>query len=216
MKTYRQFSLLFLGVILMTFTAISPAMAATNQANDPGGGGITLTASGNVTITSATLSLVKAVYTTGGSCLATDNADATCNGGATAVSVPAGTQLDFVIYVKNTSAITATNVRFRDLIRDVTAGADYFTYSVGTIQYDNSQDAATSTLADIYTAVSSGTAQTDAFDGSTQVDEFCAIDTTVSPDNLLCGGDASSPDNDQIDLIADRTFAIIFRVTKTD
>ena len=72
--------------------------AAVNQATDPGGGGVSLTNSGNVTVTSATLQLMKQVWDLAGSnCLASIPADATCNSSATSITVPAGTALKFLI-----------------------------------------------------------------------------------------------------------------------
>jgi hypothetical protein len=89
------------------------------QATDPGGGGVTLAASGAVTVNSAALQLVKQVWTTAGACLASSPADATCNGSATTATVAAGTPLKFVIFVKNTTALALSDVRFQDAL-DIT------------------------------------------------------------------------------------------------
>src|SRR5712691_8321297 len=106
--------------------------AAVNQATDPGGGGVSLTNSGNVTVTSATLQLVKQVWDSAGSnCLASIPADATCNSSATSITVPTGTTLKFLIYVKNTSDVSLSDVRIQDLLDDTATG---FTYTASSVK----------------------------------------------------------------------------------
>ncbi|MDH3975103.1 MAG: hypothetical protein OEV42_12555 [Deltaproteobacteria bacterium] len=183
--------------------------AATNEATYPGGGDIPLVNSGIVTVLSTNLQLVKAVFDLAGNCLASSPADANCNSSATSVAVGTGTELKFIIYLRNTSIVAATNIRFQDLLDDVE-----FTYIAGSIMYDASQFD-TATVAAIFTAIdTTGTVQTDAFDGSLAVNEFAGIDTAASPDNLLVGGDTLAPDNDTVNIPANRTFAILFRAFK--
>ena len=80
------------------------AWAATNQATDPGGGGVSLSSSGTITINAAALSIGKEARDLDGNDL-----------GATA-TVPSGVQFYFVLYVDNTSSVDITDVRFVDAI----------------------------------------------------------------------------------------------------
>lgn len=78
--------------------------AATNQATDPGGGGVSLTASNTVTVNAAALAISKEMRDLSGNDL-----------GATA-TIPSGTKFYFVLYVDNTTSIDLTDVRFIDSI----------------------------------------------------------------------------------------------------
>jgi uncharacterized repeat protein (TIGR01451 family) len=179
-------------------------MAATNQATDPGGGGVALTASGAVTVNSAALQLVKQVWTTAGACLASSPADATCNGSATTVTVPMNTQLKFVIFVKNATNLALNDVRFQDVLDISPTG---FTYVAGTLKYDGNQlDTATS--AQIYTAVDGGTPETDAVDAG--VGRYASI---TGGSNLTVGAVVGQA-NAALGVSANRTFALEFQARK--
>ncbi len=78
--------------------------AATNQATDPGGGGVSLTSSNTVTVNAAALAIAKEMRDLSGN-----------NLGATA-TIPSGTKFYFVLYVDNTTSIDITDVRFIDSI----------------------------------------------------------------------------------------------------
>ncbi len=179
-----------------------PVFAATNQSTDPGGGGVSLTASGNVTVNSATFQLVKQVYDSGGTCLASSPADANCNTSATSVTVPSGTSLKFMIFVRNSSDLALSDVRFQDVLDTSGTG---FTYSAGTIKYSDSQtDAAT--IANIYTATNGGTAQTDALGAPDDFASYVAGTFTV--------GAVTGQANTAVSVAARKTFAIIFTASK--
>lgn len=219
MKTLLQHTAVVLSVLLLTLVWTGPVMAATNQAIDQGSGGVTLSNSGTVTITSSQLTLVKSVFNTSGTCLASSDADATCNSGATSVSVPTGTELVFVIYLSNSTAIAANDIRFQDNIDD--AAADYFEFQTNKFAASQgimwaTRAATGSTKANIWTALTTGTAATNAFDGSTGANEYCGIDTGVSPDQMICGGNTVSPNNDAVNVTADQVFAVKFHVIKRD
>ena len=206
--------------IALAMILFNPAVvpAATNQAIDEGTGGLTLSASGNVTVTSTQLGLVKAVFDTSGNCLASSDSDAACNA-TTSTAVLTGTELVFVVYVDNTTTTNATDVRFQDDIDDVTA--DYFEFQSNEFGAGQGITIATgiataATKATIWTALTGGTALTNAFDGGAAVNEYCGIDTAVSPDQLICGGDAVSPDNDQVDIANSTITAVKFHVIKRD
>ncbi len=192
---------------LAAAAALPAAQAATNDATNLAGGTTSLTNSGTVTVNSAALTLIKAVFDAGsGTCLASDDADAACNS-TTTVSVPAGRTIKFLIYVDNTTGVSATDVRFQDMLDDTG-----FTYTAASIKWATAATGATK--AAIFTAANTGTALTDAFDGSTGSNEYAGIDTGVSPDNLTVGGNAVSPDNDTVNIAANTVFAIVFTAVK--
>lgn len=187
------------------------AQAATNQATDPGGGSVSLTGSGNVTVSTTALQLVKQVWV-GGTCYASQPADAACNSSATSVTVPVNTTVKFMIYVQNDADITLTDVRFQDILDDSATG---FTYQTGTIKSDASQNAA-ATAANIYTAVTGGTVQTDGVDtGGTNY--VSIVDANVEGggklENLTVGAVAGQV-NETLSVNANTTFAIIFDAIK--
>ena len=194
----KHFVLNLADVVMKRILATSLAMlvlgpvgvyAAVNQATDPGGGGVSLTNSGNVTVNSSTLQLMKQVWDSAGSnCLASIPADATCNSSASSITVPAGTTLKFLIYVKNT---TASSIRRTP--NDGTAPAD------------------TATNATILAAAT--TALTDAVGGP---DDFASItdsNANVKLDKLTVGA-VTGQANLSLSFLAHKTFAILLTVTK--
>src|SRR6266571_4009437 len=186
--------------------------AAVNQATDPGGGGVSLTNSGNVTVTSATLQLVKEVWdSTGSNCLASIPADATCNSSATSITVPAGTALKFLIYVKNTSDISLSDVRFQDLLDDSATGFTYTASSIKRTPNDGTAPADTATNATILAAAT--TAQTDAVGAP---DDFASITDSNANGQLdkLTVGAVTGQANQSLGFLAHKTFAILYTVTK--
>ena len=99
--TVRKQALALLLPILLSGTHVH---AATNQATDPGGGGVSLSSSGTITINAATLSIGKEARDLDGNDL-----------GATA-TIPSGVQFYFVLYVDNTTSVDLSDVRFIDAI----------------------------------------------------------------------------------------------------
>ncbi len=159
------------------------------------------------------MQLVKQVWdASGGTCLASVPSDAACSGGATAVAVPAGNPVYFFIYVRNPMAVSAPDTRFQDLLDDTA-----FTYQTGTLQRTLNDGTAgqpsdVASAAAIFAAAT--TAQTDALDGDTQIDEFAGIDTTASPDNLTVGGSGAAGQNDTLSLPAHKSFGLRFRAVQ--
>lgn len=201
----RQAVLTAAGLLALAGTG-TPAQAATNTAVDPGGGGVSLSASGAVTVNSSALQLVKQVYDASGNCLASQPADATCNASATSVTVPAGTSLKFLIFVKNPTDLALTDVRFEDILDTTATG---FTYAAGTIKRtanDGTAPLATATAAQIYTAANTGTAQTDAVGAPDDYASYNAGTLTV--------GAVAGQANSALGFPANKSFGIIFNVTK--
>ena len=206
MRTARKVRVYGLALCLTLIIAAwgSAVMAATNQATDPGGGGVALTASGAVTVNSTALQLVKQVWTTAGACLASMPLDPTCNGGATSATVAAGTQLKFVIFVKNTTALALSDVRFQDAL-DITPTG--FTYVAGSLKYSGTQ-LDTATLAQIYAAVDGGTVETDTVDAG--AGNYASI---TGGSNITVGAVVGQV-NATLGVAANRTFALEFQARK--
>lgn len=192
-------------VIFMIVLGPAFAYAATNSAANVAGGSHTLTGSGSVTVNAATLQLVKQVYTTGGTCLASIPADAACNSSATTTTVPTGTTLKFLIFVKNATDIALTDIRFQDAL-DVSGTG--FTYVAASIKRTSAATPpnATDTAATIFTNADGGTAQTDALSNADNA-------AFVSP-NLTVGGDGSAGANAAVSVAANKAFGIVFQATK--
>lgn len=194
-------------VIFMTVMGPTAVYAATNSAANVAGGSNTLTASGNVTVTAATLQLVKQVWTIAGACLASSPADATCNASATTTTVPSGTTLKFLIFVKNTTDLSITDTRFSDALDVSGAG---FTYVAGQIRRTQTATPPTDafTALQIFNDANGGTGlpQTDALSNA----DFAAF---VSP-NLTVGGDNTAGQNATLAIAAHTSFGVIFQATK--
>jgi uncharacterized repeat protein (TIGR01451 family) len=91
--------------------------AATNQAVDPGGGGVSLNPSGLVTVNSVNLALIKQARDLAGTVLP--------NGS----NVSPGQQIYFVLYVDNSTITSATDIRITDLLDE-----SQFTYVPNSIE----------------------------------------------------------------------------------
>ena len=183
----------------------APAWAATNTASDPGGGGVSLTSSGAVTVTSSALQLVKQVWNgTGTTCLASQPADATCSSSATSVTVPAGTSLQFLIFVKNTSDVALTDVRFEDVLDTTASGFTYTAASIKRTPNDATAPLDTDTAATIHTAAV--TAQTDTVDP--------AVDYASYNGGTLTVGAVTGQVNMSLGFPAHKSFGIVFSVVK--
>jgi hypothetical protein len=209
MKTkIRQAAAILAATTLMAASA--PAWAATNQATDPGGGGVSLTSSGLVTVNSSgsALQLVKQVYDSSGNCLASMPADATCNSSATSVTVPTGIGLKFLIFVKNTTDVALTDVRFEDILDTTTTGFTYTASSIKRTANDSTAPADTATAAQIYTAANTGTPQTDALDPLVDYASY------TSGTGTLTIGAVTGQVNMSLGFPAHKSFGIIFSVTK--
>jgi hypothetical protein len=113
----RTFKTITMAVAVVLFSA-TMSMAAVNNAQDAGGT-FPLTASLDVTVNTlalASFQLVKVVYDSAGNCLASSDGDAACNGGLLIADVPAGTALQFMIYIENPSTVQLTDISFEDVV----------------------------------------------------------------------------------------------------
>ncbi len=189
-KTLQHIAALTLGVLL---TLGQVAQAANNQGTgDVAGVGANLTDS-NVFILSSTgsgLVLVKTAFLTSSGAQLTSSD-----------TVPAGTSVDFMIYVNNESSVAISDVSIQDVLDAA------FTYQAGTIKIDNSvaDCAATCDAAEeqaVYAAAILTTALTDGAGDDTA--SFAAL--TVDAGNSVVGTNA------RLDVAANTVLALVFTV----
>ena len=210
MKTKPCISLITISVVLAVVGWSLPVFAATNEATDPGGGGVSITDSGTLTVNSSTLQLVKQVFNAGGSCLASIPADATCNSSATSVTVPSGTNLKFLIFVRNDTDVALSDVRIEDLLADTAADFTYVAGSIKRTPMDATAPLDTDAIGTIYTAADGGTVMTDGVGGP---DDEASMDISVSPDRMTVGA-VTGQANAAVSVTARRTFAVLFQASK--
>ncbi len=189
-KTLQHIAALTLGVLL---TLGHVAQAAPNQGTgDVAGVGADLTDS-NVFILSSTgsgLVLVKTAFLTSGGAQLTSSD-----------TVPAGTSVDFMIYINNESSVAISDVSIQDVLDAA------FTYQTGTIKIDNSvaDCAATCDAAEeqaVYAAAILTAALTDG--AGDDAASFAAL--TVDAGNSVVGTNA------RLDVAANTVLALVFTV----
>ncbi len=121
----------------------------------------------------------------------------------TGATVPAGTLVDFMIYVDNKASVAITDTSIQDILDPL------FVYQAGTIRFDNTHTncaGAACTAGEegtIYTAALGGTAVSDAVDGP-DVGSFAGVTVDLG-DEVIAG-------NGQLDAAANRVLAVIFTV----
>jgi len=158
------------------------------------------------------LALVKQVWDSAGvTCLASIPADSTCNGSATSVTVPSGTALMTMIYIRNTNSTAVTDVRFQDLLDDSATGFTYTASSIKQTPNDGTAPADTALNATILAAAT--IAQTDAVGAP---DDFASITDSNANGQLdtLTVGAVTGQANQSLTFQANKTFAIVFSVAK--
>ena len=189
-KTLQHIAVLTLGVLL---TLGHLAQAAPNQGTgDVAGVGADLTDS-NVFILSSTgsgLVLVKTAFLTSSGAQLTSSD-----------TVPAGTSVDFMIYINNESSVAISDVSIQDVLDAA------FTYQTGTIKIDNSvaDCAATCDAAEeqaVYAAAILTAALTDG--AGDDAASFAAL--TVDAGNSVVGTNA------RLDVAANTVLALVFTV----
>jgi len=166
------------------------SFAATNQAVDPGGGGVALNASGLLTVNSVQLALVKQARDLSGTVLP--------NGS----NVMSGQTIYFVLYVDNVTGVTASDIRISDLLNE-----SEFTYVLNSLETTvvptGSNGAAI--LAGTWTAL------TDALGGPDDIASVADSGGPPGPDRITVGG-VSGQANQTLNLPAGSLRAIRFRV----
>ena len=185
-KIMQRLAALTLGVFLI----LSPmAQAAVNTAiGDIAGNPADLVNSDPFTLIPSTPTLVKAAFLTNGNTALTDGA-----------TLPAGTSIDFLIYINNETDIDLVDVG----IIDALAG---FTYVGGSLHVLNTTVECTLTLCtaaeelNIYNLARVAGAKTDGVDG----DEASSVAGTIEVGDNTTGG------NGQQDAVANTVLALVF------
>lgn len=171
-----------LCVLQLVFAPIM-ALAATNTATaNVAGVDADLNDSNVITLTSATLGIVKAAYLANGTALSTGS------------TVPRGTVVKFLIYLDNTTTAPLDSVNVSDVL------AATFAYQAGTIKVDASQNTG-ATAANIYAAVNAAAALTDAVSGA---DVAGITSATISAGNSAGNAMVTAP--------ASKVWALLFTV----
>ena len=182
-----------IALVAIASLAIPTAQAATNTGTgDIAGVPGDLTPSNTVTLTSATLALIKRAFLADGTAL------------ASGASLPKGTVVKFMIYIDNKTTVGANDVSVQDALQ---VG---FAYQAGTIKISNAGVNCAGPIctpaeeALIYAAVNAGTAKTDA----TPDDEasYTAGTTTIDL------GNEKVATNTQLNIAASSVWAVIFTV----
>jgi len=169
------------------------AIAATNTANDAGGGSVSLTSSGPVTVNSVKLALVKQARDLSGTVLP--------NG----TNVPAGQTIYFVLYIDNSTTVQASNLTIQDLIN-----LTQFSYVAGSLQ--TTTVASGSSNAAIWAGT--WTALTDAVGGPDDIASRLA-NTDATHDRITVGnttGLSPAQANQPLNIAAGQLTAVRFRV----
>jgi len=188
-KSLQRLAALTLGVFL---TLSHVADAATNTGTgDVAGVDAALVNSNTFTLTASNPTLVKTAFLAGGGAALTSGD-----------SLPAGTSVDFLIYLNNEADLDINDVS----IQDVLTG---FTYTAGTIRVLNTTGECAATACDvaeelaIYNAVRAETAKTD---GPAAGDTASFVTDTVDIGNQVQA-------NDPQDAVANTVLAVVFTVT---
>ena len=189
-RTVRVLSAI--ALVAMASLTIPATQAATNTGTgDIAGVPGDLTPSNTVTLTSATLALIKRAFLTDGTAL------------TSGASLPKGTLVKFMIYINNNTTVGANDVS----VQDALVG---FAYQAGTIKTSNTVANCAAVLctpaeeAAIYTAVNTGTAKTD----GTPDDEASYTGGTTTIDL----GNQNVVTNSQLDVAASKVWAVLFTV----
>jgi len=167
----------------LAITTQTPVWSADNTATgDIAGVTADLTNSNVFTLNATVLALVKAAFL---------NSDGTAL--TSGDSVPAGTLVDFLIYIDNDTAVTVDDVRALDPLTG-------FTYQAGSIKVDNAVNTGGSEAA-IYASVILTPALLDAVDGADEAG-YTSGTTTISV--------GSGAGNAQLDIAGDKVWALVF------
>ncbi len=199
----RQLILLTLGFELILMMATSSVFAATNIGRGNIGADPTtpdsdyVTDSAVLTITSATLAVLKVAF------LDDDTGTQISDGS----SVVKGTIVKFMIYVDNTTATAALDIRLQDLLNEVD-----FTYQTNSLSWNNNVTASAAPLATIFantdtSGANTGVALTDAISGV----DVASADVTQTPDDRITMGAHSLQLNAQLNIPIGQIASFMFR-----
>jgi len=217
MRSKIKSTLIVIVALFAVCAVAGPAMAAVNTADNVAGGGVTLTNSLTVTVDRTTLQLVKQVWV-GGSCVASSDMSGggdSCGSPTNSVTVPTGTTFQYLIFVRNTSDVGITDVRFEDILVDDPGVADGFTYSAGTITTTSTGGLPTDVETPANIRIASVQVQSDAVDTTGQ--NYVSISNDDADGNgpeYMTVGDHGTYANEPLNIGAHESFGVLFTVTK--
>jgi hypothetical protein len=199
----RHISILVTGVLLVLFLVTGSAQAATNIGRGNIGADPTnpdtdyVTDSAVLTITSATLSVVKVAFLD-------DDTGTQIAGGS---SVVKGTIVKYMIYVDNSTATSALDIRLQDMLNEVD-----FTYQANSLSWNNNVTNTAAVLATIFgdtdtSGANTGVALTDAISGA----DVASADITQTPDDRITMGAHTAQTNAQLNVPAGKIAAFMLR-----
>lgn len=201
MKTFRKcsyrsmFLVMLVLLLLPTFALAAINIGRANLGADPlPADGDFITDSPALTITATTLAVVKKAFLD-------DSSGTEIVSGST---VAKGTIVKFMLYIDNSSAIVANDVRLEDLL-DKTA----FTYQTGSLRWNNAVTATAATVATIFTDTSSsGVPLTDAAGAG----DVGSADAAILPASVrITFGAHSAQANGPLNIPAGKIAAFMFR-----
>ena len=197
------FSRLVTPILLLLCLITGSAYAATNIGRGNIGADPTVpdtdyvTDSAVLTITSANLSVVKVAFVD----------DDTGTQIADGSSVVKGSIVKFMIYVDNTTATAALDIRLQDLLNEVD-----FTYQTNSLSWNNNVTASAAALATIFSntdtsGANTGVALTDTISGA----DVASADVTQTPDDRVTIGAHTAQTNAQLNIPAGKIASFMLR-----
>lgn len=189
--------------LLLLFLITGSAHAATNIGRGNIGADPTVpdtdyvTDSAVLTITSANLSVVKVAF------LDDDTGTQIADGS----SVVKGSIVKFMIYMDNTTATAALDVRLQDLLNEVD-----FTYQANSLSWNNNVTASAAALATIFSntdtsGANTGVALTDTISGV----DVASADVTQTPDDRVTIGAHTAQTNAPLNIPAGKIASFMLR-----
>ncbi len=127
---------------------------------------------------------------------------------ASPVSAPVGSTLVFLVYVKNPTATTVTDIRINDNLDE--AG---FAYVAGSLRRTNNLTPPSNTASDLAIFTATGNVSSQGLLDGVDADVASAMDTggPAGPDRITVGA-ATGQANAPLDIAANSTFALRFKV----
>lgn len=180
-------------VLLPTLALAAVNIGRANMGADPTNPDNDLiTDSPPLTITSSALAVVKKAFLD-------DSTGTEIPSGST---VAKGTIVRFLIYIDNSSAMAASDVRIEDLL-----GETAFTYQAGSLKWNSAATVSGATAATIFSDTNGGAALTDAISGA----DVGSADTSLTPNDRITFGAHSAQANSVLNIPAGRIAAFLFR-----
>ena len=201
----RTFKMVLSGFISVAFVVsvgmlfLSPTITWAAPGDNQGTGDIAgvaadLTDSAVFNLTGTQLAIVKIAFTDAGVQLTSGD------------TLPKGATVKFVLYVDNSTDAPANDVRIEDLLSDTD-----FTYTTGSLSWNNNVTATAATAATIYSDTDtggSGVALTDTVSGA----DVGSADVAGSPDSITFGAHATQT-NGTVNIPANTIVAFMLKAT---